>query len=218
MAFWDRETAVRALSGVLFVVVLVGASAWNVYSNSVLWLGLIFGAVTEFFRIEERQGEQKRGLFTKASVIAVALAGPIFFPFLCGQEFDGRLVWSFLLLVWTNDTLAYVFGRTLGRHKLMPKVSPGKTWEGFIGGILSAGAVSWALTGVPAAAFQGVLIGILATAGDLTESAWKRKHGIKDSGSIMPGHGGFLDRFDGFLYTTLIHAVFVLSFPDWWCR
>lgn len=218
MAFWDRETAVRALSGVLFVAVLVGASTWNVYSNTLLWLGLIFGAVTEFFRIEDREGEQKRGLLTRASVIAVALAVPIFLPFLCGKEFDGRLVWSFLLLIWTNDTLAYVFGRTLGRHKLMPKVSPGKTWEGFIGGILSAGAVAWALTGIPAAALQGVLIGVLATAGDLTESAWKRKHGIKDSGSIMPGHGGFLDRFDGFLYTTAVHFVFVLSFPDWWCR
>lgn len=218
MAFWDRETAVRALSGVLFVAVLVGASSWNVYSNTLLWIGLILGAVTEFFRIEDREGEQKRGLLTRASVIAVALAVPIFLPFLCGQEFDGRLVWSFLLLIWTNDTLAYVFGRTLGRHKLMPKVSPGKTWEGFIGGILSAGAVSWALTGIPAAALQGVLIGVLATAGDLTESAWKRKHGIKDSGAIMPGHGGFLDRFDGFLYTTAVHFVFVLSFPDWWCR
>lgn len=120
-------------------------------------------------------------------------------------------VYLFLCLVWTNDTLAYVFGRMFGRHKLMPSVSPGKTWEGFAGGVLSAAGVAWAWTGEPMMALMGGLVGVLATAGDLTQSAWKRRRNLKDSGAILPGHGGFLDRFDGFLYALPAYALMA-----WW--
>jgi len=107
--------------------------------------------------------------------------------------------------VWTADTLAYFFGRTFGGPKLMPSVSPNKTWSGFfgavIGGLIAAVLVFYffGLNNLAAAAVIGAAIGGLEQGGDLYESAAKRKFGIKDSGTIIPGHGGVLDRVDGLL-------------------
>ena len=112
---------------------------------------------------------------------------------------------AFLLMLWANDTGAYLAGRSFGRFKLFERHSPKKTWEGFIGGVLIAGAVGFIVSiyftelswnhWVSA----GILISFFGTLGDLVESMFKRSINIKDSGSILPGHGGLLDRFDGFL-------------------
>lgn len=118
---------------------------------------------------------------------------------------DTTLFVGTMLLLWTNDTGAYLVGKAIGRHKLMPSVSPGKTWEGLIGGILLALGSGWliaqAWTALPVHGWliAAVAISITGTIGDLYESAMKRIAGVKDSGRIMPGHGGVLDRFDGFL-------------------
>jgi len=107
--------------------------------------------------------------------------------------------------VWTADTLAYFFGRSFGGPKLMPTVSPNKTWSGFygavLGGLLATVLVFYfaGLNNLLAAAFIGAAIGGLEQGGDLYESAAKRKFGIKDSGTIIPGHGGVLDRVDGLM-------------------
>jgi len=107
--------------------------------------------------------------------------------------------------VWTADTLAYFAGRTFGGPKLMPSVSPSKTWSGFFGavfgGLIAAVLVFYfaGLNNLPAAAMLGAAIGGLEQGGDLFESAAKRKFGVKDSGSIIPGHGGVLDRVDGLM-------------------
>ena len=108
-----------------------------------------------------------------------------------------------LVLVWAADTAAYFVGRAWGRRKLAPAVSPSKTWEGAWGGI--AGAVAYAiiggtfLSGVgawPVYAVVAVLLGVISIVGDLFESAAKRQAGVKDSGTLLPGHGGILDRVD----------------------
>jgi len=108
-----------------------------------------------------------------------------------------------LVLVWVADTAAYFIGRAWGRRKLAPAISPSKTWEGAWGGI--AGAVAYAiiggtfLTGVrawPVYAVVALLLGAISIVGDLFESAAKRQAGVKDSGSLLPGHGGILDRVD----------------------
>jgi phosphatidate cytidylyltransferase len=108
-----------------------------------------------------------------------------------------------LILVWVADTAAYFVGRAWGRRKLAPGISPSKTWEGAWGGI--AGAVAYAiiggtfLTGVgawPVYAVVAVLLGAISIVGDLFESAAKRQAGVKDSGTLLPGHGGILDRVD----------------------
>lgn len=112
---------------------------------------------------------------------------------------------GFMFLLWTSDTGAYLVGRSIGRTKLMPAVSPGKTWEGLAGGVALTMLVGWLLAEywVELTATQwmaaAATIAVTATLGDLLESAFKRAKGVKDSGTILPGHGGILDRFDGFL-------------------
>lgn len=112
---------------------------------------------------------------------------------------------GFMFLLWTSDTGAYLVGRSIGRTKLMPAVSPGKTWEGLAGGVALTMLVGWLLAKywVELTAMQWVAaaatVAVTATLGDLLESAFKRARGVKDSGTILPGHGGILDRFDGFL-------------------
>lgn len=115
-----------------------------------------------------------------------------------------RLVVMFFALVWVTDAMAYFVGRRFGRHKLMIHISPSKTWEGTLGGVLSAvivGGVGASL--IHALWFQGSLLGlgvsVLGVVGDLMESQFKRYVGVKDSGGILPGHGGILDRFDSTL-------------------
>jgi len=125
--------------------------------------------------------------------------------------YDYLLPLSIFIFLWTNDTGAYISGSLLGRHKLFPRVSPGKSWEGSIGGGLLVLAVA-ALVGylanssegghtlsIPAWMGLGMVVVFFGTWGDLVESLFKRTLGIKDSGNILPGHGGMLDRFDSSL-------------------
>lgn len=108
---------------------------------------------------------------------------------------------TIFVAIWANDTGAYLAGSTFGRHKLFPSVSPKKSWEGFFGGLVAAVIVSclflgWSLEGI----LYGVVISVVGTWGDLFESMIKRQVGVKDSGNILPGHGGILDRIDSLLF------------------
>lgn len=137
-----------------------------------------------------------------------------------GTGHGGFWVTFLFVLVWGADTGAYFAGRHLGRHKLAPRVSPGKTWEGVVGGLLAAVAAGLALQWLfpaPAPAVGLLVVLILATValsvvGDLFESMLKRQRGIKDSGTLLPGHGGILDRID-----SLTAAAPVLALGlTWW--
>ena len=126
-----------------------------------------------------------------------------------------QILLGFFFLHWMNDTGAYLVGLTMGKHKLLKRVSPKKSWEGLIGGALFA-----LLTGYLLSRFFPVLnlvnwmtialiVIVFGTLGDLTESMLKRYLGLKDSGSILPGHGGLMDRFDGILLSTPVVFVFL---------
>lgn len=134
--------------------------------------------------------------------------------FALGEELKWRetgLLLGFFLILWIYDSGAYIFGSVFGKHKMIERISPKKSWEGFLGGALSGLLVAYLVS----ASFTlltlwewlltGVLIIVFGTFGDLIESMFKRNAGIKDSGSILPGHGGILDRFDA----VLIAAPFV---------
>lgn len=112
------------------------------------------------------------------------------------------LVWVFIV-TWATDIGGYAFGKTWGRNKLAPTISPNKTWEGLIGGMIAAGILGglWALwRGLdPMLYWLGAPMAVAAQMGDLFESSMKRRAGVKDSGNLLPGHGGVFDRVDGLL-------------------
>ncbi len=151
--------------------------------------------------------------------LAYAIAPFCFFfglAFITGQ-YSYHFPLAFMLLLWSNDTGAYVVGRWLGRTKLFERHSPQKTWEGFIGGVLFAvfisGIIGYYLKDIDTWSWRGMaaLIGCFGTMGDLVESMLKRSLNTKDSGSLLPGHGGLLDRFDGlFLSAPIVFAYLYL--------
>lgn len=146
---------------------------------------------------------------------ALMVLGLLYIPTVFGlyiylslQPEDGEwFALGLLFMVWSNDTFAYFAGRWLGRRKLFERISPKKTWEGFIGGMVMTVVCGYVMSlfypqGPSAAAWMGLglVVSVAGTFGDLVESMLKRSIHIKDSGSLLPGHGGFLDRFDGFLF------------------
>ena len=128
--------------------------------------------------------------------------------------FGAALIWIMFIGTWASDTFAYFTGSAFGRHKLCPSISPNKTVEGFLGSVVGttasvAGLGVFFSLPVKELALLGLAISILATLGDLVESVAKRYTGIKDSGNIIPGHGGIWDRFDSVLFTAPLVYYFV---------
>lgn len=133
-----------------------------------------------------------------------------------GTYFYANTVFGLLLMTWANDTGAYLVGSKLGRNKLYPRVSPGKTWEGTIGGFVVTVGIAF-LLGATVDELRlvdwlvlSVIVGVFGTMGDLVESMFKRGIGVKDSGDILPGHGGLLDRFDAFIFLLPFAAAYIL--------
>ncbi len=133
--------------------------------------------------------------------------------------FNTLLPLSVFVFLWVNDTGAYCVGSLLGRHKLFPRISPGKSWEGSIGGAIFVLAAAWAISTylygemltLWAWLGLGLVVVIFGTWGDLVESLFKRTLGIKDSGNILPGHGGMLDRFDSSLLAIPAAVVYLYT-------
>jgi phosphatidate cytidylyltransferase len=131
------------------------------------------------------------------------------------QHYDYFVVLGIIFLIWSNDTLAYLGGSLLGKNKMYERISPGKTWEGTITGVIGAIGVGFLLNLNHTYASPlvwpviALLVGVFGTLGDLVESMLKRLAGVKDSGSLMPGHGGALDRFDSLIFVTPFVYVFL---------
>lgn len=262
--FWQR-----AITGTLFVIVLLGAMLWNKYSIALLLfpvsiiglnefytitrtnktqipktLALVIGALIyllivgirifnlpsallslcilliSVFLIYELFRAQKRPITN----ISYSIFGILYIvvPFALlnyipldhfGETKSTLLLVGFFASLWCNDTGAYLTGRSMGRTKLFERISPNKTWEGFIGGLFFCVLAGYIFSRFDAHLtmiqwiFFSVIIGVFGTLGDLVESMIKRNYGVKDSGNILPGHGGILDRFDGiFIACPLIIA------------
>lgn len=143
--------------------------------------------------------------------LPLALINILAFPVQDIQYYDMYLPLSVFILLWCNDAGAYCVGSLIGKHKLFPRISPGKTWEGSIGGgviaIIAAGIIGYLVNNSDAGHLLNVwewlglavIVVVFGTWGDLVESLFKRTLGIKDSGNILPGHGGMMDRFDSSL-------------------
>ena len=152
-----------------------------------------------------------RGGITLAGTLAFLWLGIPLSSFLAlgwmeGPAYEFRMPLAILALVWINDTFAYLTGSRLGKHKMTPVLSPGKTWEGFAGGIISSLLTGWGIWRISDIAtlwsWLGIslLVCLLGLAGDLFESGLKRTVKVKNTSNLLPGHGGILDRFDSLLF------------------
>jgi phosphatidate cytidylyltransferase len=218
------------VTGLALYTVCTLVAAGLIPANSFLYLiPLIFIImVVELFRKEEKPFDSIA--HTLLAIIYIAIPFSLF-PFAAfsrtgldsllpheGIIFSPGIVVGFFLLLWANDTGAYLTGVTIGRHRLMERISPKKSWEGFFGGLVLSVFGAWLLSGwfgvIDSAGWMiaAVLVSVSGTFGDLIESMLKRSIGVKDSGSVMPGHGGFLDRFDSALLSFPILYLFISLF------
>jgi phosphatidate cytidylyltransferase len=184
--------------------------------------------VIELFRKQERPFDSLAHTFFSVLYTAVPIS---MFPFSAfshtglnsilsheGIVFSPGIIIGFFILLWANDTGAYLVGITFGKHRLMERISPKKSWEGFFGGLIIAAIVAWLLSGWLGVVDRtgwiviSVMVSVAGTFGDLIESMLKRSLGVKDSGTVMPGHGGFLDRFDSVMISFPLVYLYISLF------
>ena len=172
--------------------------------------------VVEIFRLSERPLRNIAATLLGVVYVALPMSLMLFIPLiLSGMEWKPWYFLFYLFIVWGNDVFAYLVGITLGRHRLGERISPKKSWEGFVGGIagaLGVGAVAAWVLNDSYALWLGLaaVVAITAVLGDLVESMFKREAGVKDSGKILPGHGGMLDRFDALLLSAPFALIYLV--------
>lgn len=157
--------------------------------------------------------------FFGATYTGLLLSGLIIIRQCIDPYWAGITLILIFLSVWANDAFAYLVGRKIGKHKMAPKISPKKSWEGFAAGIVGSILVWLVISFVPGidmpiwvAIIIGVICGLAEVLGDLAESRIKRNSGFKDSGTIMPGHGGLLDRCDSLFFASPVACVLLIIF------
>lgn len=212
--FRTRGYRPLALFGLLGVI-LMGVGANNVGPMAVAgWAAAAGGGTILFFSLTPRRYAMAN---TAVTVLGMTWVGMLAFAILISAgPHPVSYILFFVIVIASNDIGGYFVGRSLGRTSLAPVVSPSKTVEGFVGGLVLGAVVAavlavfppWADIGIARALVVAVVVGVLAPIGDLAESMVKRAVGVKDMGSVLPGHGGMLDRIDGFLFA--VPAVYIL--------
>ena len=202
---WRRLCAAQRFdsAGIILTIAVAGATVLASFHHvGLAVLSVVAGALIVSFMIVGSEG--KSSIWTMAGILAIGLTG---ISLILVREIgdDWSVTMWFVVAIWATDINAFFVGRAVGGPKLAPKISPGKTWSGLIGGIIGAvcWSVIWALwTGAEQAgtlALLGAVIAIFAQLGDLGVSRVKRRFGVKDTGTLIPGHGGLLDRADGII-------------------
>jgi len=221
---------IAMVAGVYFFLAVAGINSGYIQTNGVFvpyLLTIVYLFVSELYTRNENAIHD--WAYTMFSQMYIALPFSMINVLAFRQAPDGDIHYYYLLplsvfiFLWTNDTGAYCSGSLLGKHKLFPRISPAKSWEGSIGGalfVLIAAAVvgylesqSNALSGLTIVQWLGLglVVTVFGTWGDLVESLFKRTLGIKDSGNILPGHGGMLDRFDSSLMAIPASVVYLYT-------
>jgi len=196
-----NETLKRALSGAVYVAIMWLGTFWSELSFHILFAVILLVCLYEMYGL--RKGKPK--ILTFIYVLS---------PLLLVHFIKTELVLLMFILTWTFDTFAYLLGVKFGKHKIMPSVSPKKSWEGFVGGyiftIVAAYITSKYFLPIDfhLALIVSLFLPFTATLGDFLESHYKREAGVKDSGNFIPGHGGMLDRMDAFMIT--IPAIYLI--------
>jgi len=235
VAFNLQTFKTRALTALLFVAVMLAGLLWNFWSFLVLFTVIHFGCWYEFVKLVKKIYGGKYLQYGLSGLIYITI--PVLmmidlrtFSRIYAPGYENKLILDIaiplciIFSIWINDTMAYLVGSFIGKTPLT-KISPKKTWEGTIGGIILCVIVMGFLypliigeelrvSSAPMNTwfFIPALCAIFGTFGDLFESKLKRMAGVKDSGSFMPGHGGFLDRFDSLLFAVPAVWVYVQVF------
>lgn len=187
--------------------------SYNVFDHYALQLLLILCLFINLFLLKDVLWTSKIPMFEKKKYIAVILYLISGFIFLTNipyrdETFKPEILLAVFIIIWANDSCAYLVGKNFGKRKLLERISPKKTVEGFLGGLLGALIASFIIFKVIGfyniATWLGmaVLIAVFGTIGDLIQSKFKRQAGVKDSGRLMPGHGGMYDRLDSIIYAS----------------
>ena len=196
-----NEKLARTLSGVIYVAIMWFGTSYSETSFSLLFAAILLVCLYEMYKL--RKGK------TKILSFLYVLS-----PLLLIHLIPTNLVLLMLILTWTFDTFAYIVGVRFGKHKIIPTVSPNKSWEGFAGGFIFTVIAAYLTVNYFSKIELNHIIAIslltpfTATIGDFIESYYKRKAEVKDSGNFIPGHGGILDRMDAFMIT--IPAIYLV--------
>lgn len=234
MALDSKVFKTRSITAVVFVIVMLTGLLLNQWSFITLFTLIHFGCWYEFILLLKKINLKRFGYFLPIGLLYITL--PVVLMICMGfrgdvftndriNEITDTLKYSriipcgIIFSIWINDTMAYIVGSFIGKTPLS-KISPKKTWEGTIGGALLC-VITISLIGAATGFYSyknwimiAVICAVFGTLGDLLESKLKRMAGVKDSGTIMPGHGGFLDRFDSLLVATTFVALYYFLFMN----
>ncbi|MDR0763405.1 MAG: phosphatidate cytidylyltransferase [Bacteroidales bacterium] len=210
-----KEWLIRTISGIVFLAVILFCILYNKYTGWALFAVIGAGCFYEWFHLMRTTDFNR---FFKNIFPFFYIGVPVGIAcYLCYAR--PELLIFIFVLIWVNDIMAFVFGSLFGKHKFS-RYSPSKTWEGTVGGIIFSVAASVLLWHFFAEDYFlpfllwwilfGIAVAAASVLGDLFESYIKRKADVKDSGKIMPGHGGFLDRFDSFLFAVILAVIILL--------
>lgn len=240
MGFKDNTRQIGFVAATLILIGVIWASLFpsdlwlnnkelHSYAMSILWLAVVWWFLSAFLMLSYPNSSNFwskhhsiRGMFGLLTLIPTWLAFMVIrtSDYQVDPFHGAQLLMFLFLMVWSADVGAYFVGKAMGKNKLMPNVSPGKTFEGFLGGVVSACvlvsfvaySLDWSGEQVTKALMVTVLITTVSVLGDLSESMFKRQAGVKDSGSILPGHGGILDRIDSLTATAPVFALCYVLF------
>lgn len=200
----------RSLWGLVYALVVAFLCIGLPWTPALLFL-LLMGVAVELIRMPNLNPRQRSAglLYTFASALATG--------WLWGVG-GGQSILAVFILIWLSDSMAYVGGRLFGRTPMAPVLSPKKTWEGLITGILFTVGTAYGLfhlaldVSLKLTVVLAVVVAATAPIGDLIGSYFKRQSGVKDSGVFLPGHGGFLDRLDSYLLSSITLVLVLLAF------
>ena len=209
-----NETLKRALSGAVYVAIMWLGTSYSEATFSLLFAVLGIVSIYEMWKLRKGKTKVLAFLYVLIPFFIIQLFGITDHDY-PNSPFDPSHILFMFVLTWTFDTFAYLFGVRFGKTKIMPSVSPKKSWEGFVGGfIFTIISAYLTVSYLPSIELnQAIIISLFlpftATLGDFIESHYKRQAGVKDSGDFIQGHGGMLDRMDAFMITIPVLYIYL---------